>query len=161
MSRQTIFLNQPATVGQMGGSRTAARYSRCVGISAAIPFMHACLAVVGPPIPKQLGPVGEVKIFMLWSLTAAGLLLSLTVVVLVLRRLHTPPAKKDRNPPPAKTVPTSAWVEAGKRLRVPAGSAGGKDDDGSRDDTVDFDPDELGPDDVGGGGGGGKPGKRG
>jgi len=40
---------------------------------------------------------------------------------------------------------TSAWSEAGKRLPPPPPS------DGSRDDTVDIDPDELGPQDIGGG----------
>ena len=79
-----------------------------------------------------------------WAVWTSGMVLGVMLVigiVLVIldrqRRIVLRAAERKK-----KTRVTDAWAESGKRLDP--------DTVGSRDETVDIDPDELGPHDIGG-----------
>ncbi len=84
-----------------------------------------------------------------WAALTGGLIIAALLIVLIallLFRRHAraviPPAARSRRKTKTRIDP---WAESGKRLPTPS--------DGSRDETVDIHPDELGPDDVDGRGG--------
>ncbi len=85
-----------------------------------------------------------VKHWAVWtSGMVLGVMLVIGIVLVILDRqrrivLRTAERKKKTR------IVTDAWAESGKRLDP--------DTVGSRDETVDIDPDELGPHDIGGGG---------
>lgn len=102
------------------------------------------LAVPGTPVPKPSPAQREAVKG--WAMLTSGMVLGVLLLALVAlivigrqRRAMLMPIVGKRKKHRTRIDP---WAESGKRLPTP--------DDGSRDDTVDIHPDELGPDDQSG-----------
>lgn len=119
-----------------------------------MPGREVAFIAAVPPAPGERGFVptpAQREAVKTWALLTGGLVLGVLVLSLAIliiiqrqRRAVMKPIVAKRKKPRTRMDP---WAESGKRLPTP--------DDGSRDDTVDIHPDELGPDDIDGKGPGG------